>query len=78
MGRVIEVTSFCCGFADLERGCKIIALISLAYACMLFSLSVSNQNITESHAAFLLLLLTLMLIYGVIERVKVRSSDFSN
>ena len=67
---IIEVESFCCGAFGLERGCKIIALITMAFSALLFFLSLSQGSVMEAHAAYLLLALTLMLLYGVIERVK--------
>lgn len=67
---IIGVESFCCGAFGLERGCKIIAVVSMAFSALLFFLSISQNSLKEAHAAYLLLALTLLLVYGVVERMK--------
>ena len=67
----IEVETFCCGLANLDRGCRLISLVTLCYSCLLFTLScATNGTKEEAHAAYVLLILTTLLIYGVVERTK--------
>ena len=70
MGGFLEVNSFCCGVTNVEKGCKIIALFSLGYSLLIFFIASVDQSYIEVTVAYLLLLLTALLVYGVCEKIK--------